>query len=151
GTRNIRYPMKSGFFSCVIPGLLMAQLCAFQSPANSSEAKSSTARESDQAAKWKVLENCRLIDNPENDGDTFHTGQMGKEYIFRLYFVDAPEIDLSFPDRAWEQAAYFEMDRDKVLDLGQKAKAFAGDFVGKGYTVVTSWQKAKGVGAHDRF
>ena len=76
---------------------------------------------------------------------------MGKEYIFRLYFVDAPEIDLSFADRAWEQAAYFDMDRSKVLWLGEKAKTFAVDLLKNGYTVVTSWQKAKGSGPHERF
>ncbi len=42
---------------------------------------------------WITLENCRLVPNPANDGDNFHASVNGKEYIFRLYFVDAPETD----------------------------------------------------------
>ena len=33
---------------------------------------------------WIVLENCRLILNPANDGDSFHASAGKEEYIFRL-------------------------------------------------------------------
>ena len=36
---------------------------------------------------WIVLENCRLILNPANDGDSFHVSAGNEEYIFRLYLV----------------------------------------------------------------
>ena len=52
---------------------------------------------------WIVLENCRLIVNPANDGDSFHVSVGEKEYIFRLYLVDAPETDEMNPGRLVEQ------------------------------------------------
>jgi len=44
-----------------------------------------------ESKDWIVLENCRLISNPANDGDSFHASAAAKEYIFRLYVADAPE------------------------------------------------------------
>jgi len=48
---------------------------------------------------WVVLNQCQLIPNESNDGDSFHVRAAGKEYLFRLYFVDAPETAESFPER----------------------------------------------------
>ena len=60
---------------------------------------------------WVVLNECRLLPNESNDGDSFHVSAMGKEYIFRLYLVDAPETDACFPARVDEQAKYFNLSR----------------------------------------
>jgi hypothetical protein len=43
------------------------------------------------AEEWQTLRNCRLVPNEWNDGDSFHVSHQGQEYIFRLYFADAPE------------------------------------------------------------
>jgi len=43
------------------------------------------------AKKWETLVDCKLKNNSFNDGDSFHVSHKGKEYIFRLYFVDTPE------------------------------------------------------------
>jgi hypothetical protein len=51
---------------------------------------------------WIVLENCRLLPNAANDGDSFHVSVNGKDYRFRLYFVDAPETDAANPSRLIE-------------------------------------------------
>jgi len=61
----------------------------------------------DGSKDWIVLENCRLIVNPANDGDSFHVSVGEKEYLFRLYLVDAPETDAMTPARLVEQAKYF--------------------------------------------
>jgi hypothetical protein len=37
-----------------------------------------------ESKDWIVLENCRLISNPANDGDSFHASAGAREYIFRL-------------------------------------------------------------------
>jgi hypothetical protein len=60
----------------------------------------------DGSKDWIVLNNCRLIANPANDGDSFHVSAGEKEYLFRLYFVDAPETDEMIPGRLVEQAKY---------------------------------------------
>ena len=52
--------------------------------------------------EWTKLEHCQLIPNPANDGDSFHVRANEKEYIFRLYLVDAPETDAANPARLIE-------------------------------------------------
>lgn len=61
------------------------------------------------AEPWKTLQNCRLVAHDSNDGDSFHVQHAGKEFIFRLDYVDAPETDADFPDRVAEQARYFAL------------------------------------------
>ena len=41
--------------------------------------------------EWITLDNCQLIPNKANDGDSFHVRANETEYLVRLYFVDAPE------------------------------------------------------------
>ena len=56
---------------------------------------------------WTTLEACRYLADKSNDGDSFLV-QCGRERFFvRLYFVDAPESDVSFPDRVRQQYEYF--------------------------------------------
>ena len=54
----------------------------------------------DGSKDWVVLENCQLVPNAANDGDSFHVNANGKQYMFRLYFVDAPETDAGIGESA---------------------------------------------------
>ncbi len=74
--------------------------------------------------KWQTYENCTLLQNESNDGDSFHVRAGGKEYIFRLYFVDTPETDASIPDRVAEQAKYFHVTVPQTLQIGIEAERF---------------------------
>jgi hypothetical protein len=56
---------------------------------------------------WIVLENCRLVPNKANDGDSFHIRANDTEYLVRLYFVDAPETTSVGPARLVDQPEYF--------------------------------------------
>ena len=76
----------------------------------------------DGSKDWVVLENCRLITNTANDGDSFHVSAGEKEYLFRLYFVDAPETDEMIPRRLIEQAKYFGITVPQAIEVGQAAK-----------------------------
>jgi ankyrin repeat protein/endonuclease YncB( thermonuclease family) len=94
---------------------------------------------------WTVLEDCRLISSGANDGDSFHVRHQGKEYIFRLYYVDAAETSNEFPDRVQEQARYFGLDRQKTLKLGKDASRFTEKVLGRSsFTVITRWEDARG-------
>src|SRR5439155_372289 len=73
--------------------LALAIVCAAQVDVGARESKD-----------WIILENCRLISNRANDGDSFHASAGAREYIFRLYMVDAPETDEMNPARLVEQA-----------------------------------------------
>ena len=94
---------------------------------------------------WEMLTDCKLLRKGANDGDSFHVMAKGKEYIFRLYYVDAAETSLAFPDRVADQARYFDLDEGDTLRLGEEAKKFTERVLSKGsFTVVTKWEDARG-------
>lgn len=96
-------------------------------------------------AEWQTLEGCRYVANEANDGDSFHVLHDGKEIIIRLYFVDAPETDLSFPERVDEQASAFGVSAEKVLKIGKEAAVTSQKLLEEApFNVVTRWQDARG-------
>jgi len=103
-------------------------------------------------AQWEILENCQLITNVPVDGDSFHLVHDGREYIFRLYFVDAPEKDPTLRDRIVDQAEYFGIAKDTVPRAGALAARFTRDkLTGHKLTVITRWQNAMGRSSLARF
>jgi len=76
------------------------------------------------SAPWVTLQGGHYLIKRPNDGDSFHVSVEGHEYIFRLYFVDAPETSAEFRDRVEEQATYFGVTVDQVLQVGELAKQF---------------------------
>ena len=98
----------------------------------------------DGSKDWIVLENCRLIVNPANDGDSFHASAGEKEYLFRLYMVDAPETDEIKPGRLVEQAKYFAMTVPQAIEVGRAAKEFAREKLSEPFTVFTRMSDAMG-------
>jgi endonuclease YncB( thermonuclease family) len=85
------------------------------------------------------------------DGDSFHVRQGGRDYIFRLYFVDAPETDSRFPDRVKEQAKHFKISRKRVNAAGEQAARFTTGLLARPFTVVTKWEDARGTSNQERF
>ena len=100
---------------------------------------------------WIVLENCRLIPNPANDGDSFHASAGAREYIFRLYMVDAPETDAMNPARLVEQAKYFAITVPQAIEVGQAAKDFTLEKLSEPFTVFTRMSDAMGHSKLERF
>src|SRR5712671_2193345 len=100
---------------------------------------------------WNTLENCRLIVNPANDGDSFHASVGEKEYIFRLYLVDAPETDEMNPARLVEQAKYFAITVPQAIEVGQAAKEFTREKLSEPFTVFTRMSDAMGHSKLERF
>src|SRR5437667_642932 len=107
-----------------------------------------SARESQD---WIVLENCRLISNPANDGDSFHASAGAREYIFRLYMVDAPETDEMNPTRLVEQAKYFAITVPQAIEVGLAAKEFTRAKLSEPFTVFTHMSDAMGRSKMERF
>jgi len=98
----------------------------------------------ERSKDWIVLENCRLIVNPANDGDSFHASSGEKEYLFRLYMVDAPETDEIKPGRLVEQAKYFAITVPQAIEVGRAAKEFAREKLSEPFTVFTRMSDAMG-------
>ena len=105
----------------------------------------------DGSKDWVVLENCRLITNPANDGDSFHVSAGEKEYLFRLYLVDAPETDEMTPRRLIEQAKYFSITVPQAIEVGRAAKDFTQAKLSEPFTVFTHMSDAMGQSRLERF
>lgn len=112
----------------------------------------STADKLARRSGWAILEDCRLLPNPSNDGDSFHVMHDGREYIFRLYHVDTAETENTFPDRVREQALYFGITPREAIHYGNVAKKFTTKLLaGHPFTVATKWEDAMGSSDLQRF
>jgi DNA uptake protein ComE-like DNA-binding protein len=100
---------------------------------------------------WTVIENCRLLLNPANDGDSFHVSSGDREYIFRLYLIDAPETEGTEPGRLVQQAKYFEITVPQAIEVGEAAKAFTREKLSEPFTVFTRMSDAMGRSRLERF
>src|SRR5438067_8268617 len=105
----------------------------------------------DGSKDWIVLNNCRLITNPANDGDSFHVSAGPNEYLFRLYFVDAPETDEMIPRRLVDQAKYFAITVPQAIEVGRAAKEFTRQKLSGSFTVFTHMSDAMGQSRLERF
>lgn len=106
--------------------------------------------DADAAKKWRTKENCTLIENESNDGDSFHVRVDKRKYIFRLLWVDAPETEMRYPERVAEQAAYFGITPQDAIKVGKEAARFSADFLKNGFTVLTQFDDAMGASRKDR-
>lgn len=108
--------------------------------------------ENSPAGRWEVLENCRLVTNEFVDGDSFHVVHKDRSYIFRLYFVDAPESDPSLSERIEDQANYFGISTGDIPRGGAMASKHVRERLKRApFTVVTRWQNAGGRSQLARF
>jgi len=96
------------------------------------------------ASEWVTLEGCRLVRSSINDGDSFKVRHQGKDYVFRIFFVDAPETDTHYPDRVKAQANYFSITFDEALQVGEEGTIFARNFLSGSFTVHTDWSDGWG-------
>ncbi len=100
---------------------------------------------------WVTYKDCRYLPNAANDGDSFHVRAAGREYIFRLYFVDAPETDMRIPDRVAEQAKYFHVTIQSALQIGLEAERFTRKKLSRPFTIRTRKQDARGRSRRPRY
>ena len=100
---------------------------------------------------WVTLKDCHYVANDANDGDSFHVRSGNKKYLFRLYFVDAPETDLEFGERVDEQAKYFGVTTPQTIQVGEVAKNFVRAKLSHPFIVRTCMQDALGRSKMERF
>lgn len=98
------------------------------------------------AAGWDTLTGCQLKESDWNDGDSFHVKQGGKEYIFRLCYVDTPETKAhkELTQRTTDQARYWKIRKSDMFPLAAEAAEYTKSLLAGGFTVKTQWQDAKG-------
>ena len=100
---------------------------------------------------WVELSPCRLAMSDYSDGDSFHVVCRGRNYHFRLYFVDCPETDTRIPERVTEQGRAFGIDEKKIIAAGENAHAFTRHFLSEDFKVLTKWEDARGSSKKQRF
>lgn len=104
---------------------------------------------------FTVLRGARVVEHRDNDGDSFHIAHDGKEYEFRLYFVDCPESRLHQynGDRIRQQGRYFGgLSTDRTIAIGREAKAFTRQLLEGGpFTIHTRWQPVYDSGRYYAF
>ena len=128
-----------------LAGSAPPRLTRTRGPSTSASSFDSLGLRIGKGKSWQVLSDCKLLRREANDGDSFHVRHDGKEYIFRLYYVDSPETSLQFPDRVQEQADYFGFSEQDAMRVGVEAKHFTDKALAAGsFTVVTKWEDARG-------
>ena len=95
-------------------------------------------------AQWVPLKGCRFMSGEASDGDSFHVKFGQREFIFRLYFVDAPETDEKLKDRVKEQCEYFGITIEEHRKAAAAAKKFTDEWLKNPFLVTTRWQNALG-------
>jgi endonuclease YncB( thermonuclease family) len=96
------------------------------------------------AKAFERFDGCVMEPDEWTDGDSFRVRLPdGRLETFRLYFVDTTE-SRSRGKRSDEQAAYFGLTRDQGIELGQQAKAFTANVLGRPFTIQTRWRSVFG-------
>jgi endonuclease YncB( thermonuclease family) len=101
--------------------------------------------------QWQQFTQCRYVEKKYNDGDSFRVNCDGREFVLRLYYVDAPETDLSNGVRVGEQRAYFGVTIEDVLATGERATKRVREILQEPFAVTTRWANAAGRSAEPRF
>ena len=94
--------------------------------------------------QWEQLTQCRYVPSKYNDGDSFRVKCGDKEFPLRLYYVDAPESNLTDAARVGEQRSYFKVTIEAVLSTGEKATDRVREILQEPFSVDTRWAVAGG-------
>ncbi|HYD57878.1 MAG TPA: thermonuclease family protein [Burkholderiales bacterium] len=97
-------------------------------------------------AKWERLDACRYVPDKSNDGDSFLVQcANAKKFFVRLYFVDAPESEASFPERVRQQYDYFGVTMDELTRGGAQARDYVQRLLANRYfNIYTRYSFAQG-------
>lgn len=105
-------------------------------------------------ANLEKITQAELIDDSNNDGDSFRIQAGGKVVHLRLYFVDCPEKtanSLGAFERIKDQANYFGVtNAARMVLYGAKAEELVKRQLSKPFTVHTAWARAPGASSIGR-
>ena len=92
-----------------------------------------------KAKKWEKLAACKYVEDKNNDGDSFRVKCGEKDFVLRLYFVDAPETTLREAERTRLQSEHFGVSLEETMKAGVKATEVARDTMKGSFDVWTKW------------
>ena len=95
-----------------------------------------------QARQWERLEGCEYFEGVYSDGDSIEVRSDGKQYVFRLYFVDCVEKNPASRARRRTQGQYFGLKASEGTPLraAYLAKNYTREKLREPFTVYTRWQ-----------
>jgi len=118
----------------ILPAVVMVALIATiaynnrwdrQSPPHRTASPADYPPPAAATAGWTRLVDPCLVEWEGNDGDSFRLRHRDGTGTYRLYFVDTPEKNRSFPDRLYHQSRYFGgITTDRVIAAGEAARDF---------------------------
>jgi endonuclease YncB( thermonuclease family) len=101
---------------------------------------------------WVTVENCAYLPAEYNDGDSFRVRHGNEEeFVARLYYVDAPEANLTYAERTREQSVHFGASLDATLAAGARARARVQELLARPFVIRTRWAIAPGRGRDARY
>jgi endonuclease YncB( thermonuclease family) len=101
--------------------------------------------------QWEQLTECRYVAMKYNDGDSFRVNCGGREFVLRLYYIDAPEANLTNGARVVEQRAYFGVTIEDILATGESATKRVREILQEPFVVSTRWAGGAGRSAEPRY
>src|SRR5256885_118162 len=101
--------------------------------------------------EWVKLTDCAYVAADYNDGDSFRVKAGTNEFVVRLYFVDAPETNLRYPERTREQSEYFGVTLDEAMKAGAEADKAVRETLREPFGVWTRWASAAGRSKDHRY
>ena len=101
--------------------------------------------------KWEKLTDCQYVEQAYNDGDSFRVKRGTNEFNLRLYYVDAPETNLRYPERTREQSEHFGVTLDETMKAGRKARDFVRETLNEPFIVWTRWAGGGGQSKEPRY
>jgi len=104
-----------------------------------------------ESRAWVTLTNCQYVATKDGDGDSFRVRSDTNEFILRLYYVDAPETTLTYPERVRQQSEHYGITLDETLKAGAKARERVRQLLREPFIVRTRWASAAGRGRETRY
>lgn len=145
--RSARVPAWLGFIILLILG--------YQGWDSLKKTPETTPRSGKATKVFEVMYDARLIEDRNNDGDSFKVEYRGQVHELRLYFADCAE-KRRHPyngERLREQGDYFGgLSESRTISLGLQAQAFTHQWLTqRPFTVYTKWQGVFNSGRHYAF
>lgn len=98
--------------------------------------------------EFRIFPKARLIESRANEADTLRIklSDTEDEHIFVLYYVDALDSSLTHPQRVQDQARYFGVSSQRIIEEGQRAVQYVTQLLkDHTFTVMTRWEEVPGL------
>ncbi|MDB6133828.1 MAG: hypothetical protein JWM59_2071 [Verrucomicrobiales bacterium] len=100
------------------------------------------------SGEWQELAGCTLVEDRDNDGDSFQVLYQGARYTLRLYFADCAEkrVTQLTRERVAEQGKYFGgLSEEATVKAGERGRDFTLPRLRAApFMVMTRWEKVFG-------